>query len=60
MQPLLQSLRYGRCRTVNKKINRVHERALIIVYQDDTSTFGELLNKDNSVKIHTRNLDFGY
>ena len=30
------------------KINRVHERALRIVFQDDTSTFEELFNKDNS------------
>ena len=36
-------------RTMNKKINRIHERTLRIVYQNDTSTFEELLNKDNSV-----------
>ena len=39
-----------------KKINRIHESALRIVYQDDTSTFEELLNKDNSIKTHSRNL----
>ena len=30
--------------------------ALRIVYQDDTLTFEELLNKDNFVKIHIQNL----
>ena len=40
---------------MNKKIVWVHERALRIAYQDGTSSFEELL-KDNSVKIHTRNL----
>ena len=43
-------------RRLNNKINSIHERALRITYQDDTSTFQELLNKDNSVSIHHRNL----
>ena len=38
------------------KINSVHERVLRITYQENTSTFQELLNKDNSVSIHYRNL----
>ena len=42
-------------RKMNKKINRIHERILKIVNQDDASTFEELL-KDNYVKIHTRKL----
>ena len=29
---------------------------LRIVYNDETSSFGELLKRDKSVKIHTRNL----
>ena len=41
---------------LNAKINRVQKRALRIVYRDNTSSFEELLRKDNSVKIHTRNL----
>lgn len=41
---------------MNKKISRIRERGLKIVYQDGTSTFGELLHKNNSVKIHTQNL----
>ena len=43
-------------RHLNNKINSIHERALRITYQDHISTFQELLNKDNSVSIHHRNL----
>ena len=43
-------------RHLNNKINSIHERALRITYQDNASTFQELLNKDNSVSIHHRNL----
>ena len=43
-------------RALNNKINSIHERALRITYDDRTSTFEELLNKDNSVSIHDRNL----
>ena len=43
-------------RRLNNKINSIHERALRITCQDNTSTFQELLNKDNSVSIHHRNL----
>ena len=43
-------------RRLNNKINTIHERALRIPYQDHISTFQELLNKDNSVSIHRRNL----
>ena len=37
-------------------INRIHERALRIVYQDHKSTFDELLAKDGFFKIHDSNL----
>ena len=40
----------------NNKINNVHKRALRQVYLDFTSTFAELLDKDNSVTIHQRNI----
>ena len=40
----------------NNKINSIHERALRITYPDHISAFQELLNKDNSVSIHHRNL----
>ena len=43
-------------RTVNWKINRLHERALRIVYYDYESTFEELLKKDNAFTIHQRNI----
>ena len=43
-------------RALNNKINRIHERALRLVYRGKKSTFEELLNKDNSVKFHIKNL----
>ena len=39
-------------RTLNNKINRLHERALRIVYKNANLTFQELLELDNSVSIH--------
>ena len=45
-------------RALNNKINSIHERALRITYNDNQSTFEELLNKDNSVPIHHRNFKF--
>ena len=41
---------------LNNKINSIHEKALKITYQDHISTFQELLNKDNSISIHHRNV----
>ena len=56
---------FGYCPLVymlhNRKLNRVnklHERALRIVYQDYASSFTELLKKDNSTTIHNRNIQF--
>ena len=43
-------------RALNNQINRLHERALRLVYKDTTLSFEELLLKDNSVSIHHRNL----
>ena len=43
-------------RNLNNKINSLHERALRITYNDRFLTFQELLEKDNSVSIHQRNL----
>ena len=42
--------------TLNNKINRQHERCLRIICKDKTSTLKELLEKDNSVSIHYRNI----
>ena len=44
------------CRVLNNKINRIHEKALRITYKDKSSTFQELLENDNSVSIHHRNI----
>ena len=43
-------------KTSNNRINHLHERALRTVYNDNVSTFEKLLEKDNSVTIHVRNL----
>ena len=42
-------------RNLNNKINRIHERALRLVYQNDFS-FSELLDLDNSVTVHQKKL----
>ena len=43
-------------RKLNNRINHINERALRLVYKSYTSTFDELLLKDNSFRIHHRNL----
>ena len=43
-------------RGLNNKINRIHERALRITYNDKSSSFGELITKDRSVTIRHRNI----
>ena len=43
-------------RKLNSRVNKLHERALRIAYQDYTSSFTELLEKDNSTTIHNRNI----
>ena len=43
-------------RTLNNRINKIHERSLRLVYNDNTSTFSELLTKDGSFCIHHRNI----
>ena len=45
-------------RYLNNRINRIHERALRIVFNDNISSFDELINKSGSVKVHHRNLQF--
>ena len=45
-------------RILNNKINLLHYRALKFVYQDESSTFQELLIKDKSVSMHHRNLQY--
>ena len=43
-------------RTLNNTINKLQERALPLVHNDNTSSFYELLQKDNSFTIHHRNI----
>ena len=43
-------------RTLNTRINGLHKRALNLVYNDFSSSFSELLEKEKFVPIHHRNL----
>ena len=43
-------------RSLNTQINKIHHRALSIVYRDNTSSFETLLKKSGSVSIHHRNI----
>ena len=43
-------------RTLNNQINRIHERALRIVYNDKNSSLNQLLFIDESFTIHERNI----
>ena len=43
-------------RKINTQINMLHERRLGIVYNDKRSPFRELLERDDSVTIHQRNI----
>ena len=43
-------------RGINNKINRIHERALRITYNNKSSSFQDFLDRDNSVTKHHRNI----
>ena len=44
-------------RAMNNRINKIHEKALRLVYKDKTNlSLDDLLKKDKSVSIHQRNL----
>ena len=43
-------------RSCNNKINKLHERALRLVYDDYESSFDVLLNKNKSFSIHHQNI----
>ena len=43
-------------RNIHRQINKIHERALHIVYVDNNSSFDELLKKSESVSMHHRNI----
>ena len=43
-------------RTMNNRINKIYEKALRLVYKDETNlSLNDLLNKDKSVSIHQIN-----
>ena len=43
-------------RTLNNRINKLHERRPSVIYNDKISTFQKLLDKDKSVSIHNQDL----
>ena len=43
-------------RSLNNKINKLHARALRLIYKDENLTFSKLLEMDNSVSVHHKNL----
>ena len=43
-------------RQLNNRINKIQERALRLVYKDNKLAFDDLLELDNSITIHQRNL----
>ena len=43
-------------RTLNNKINKLHERSLRLVYKDIILSFQYMLNLDNSTTIQHRNI----
>ena len=42
--------------TINSKVDLLHERCLRIVYNDNKSLSQELLDKNNDVTIHIKNV----
>ena len=45
-----------RSRALNNKINHIHERALRTVYSAYNWSFDDLLDKDDTFKIHQKNV----
>ena len=43
-------------RQSNNEINLLHEKALRMIYNDQISSFQELLDKDNSFTVHYFNI----
>ena len=41
---------------LDNRVNHLHQRALSSVYNDNVLTFQKLLEKDNFVTLHERNL----
>ena len=45
-------------RKPNNKINRLHKTSLRVTYNDGLSSFEELLERDDSVWVHNRNIHY--
>ena len=45
-------------RTTNRKVNRLHERCLRIIYNGEYSSFGELQEEDDFVATHNKNIEY--
>ena len=45
-------------RTLNNCINNIYERAHSLTYKDNQSSFKQFLEKDHSVTVHYKNLQF--
>ena len=43
-------------RSMNNKINRLHEQSPRIVYSDQSSTFEELLERDKTFSFHHKKI----
>ena len=43
-------------REINHKINKLHERGLRALLNDETSTFNDMLSKSNDTTIHLKKL----
>ena len=43
-------------RTLNNRINKLQERDLHLIHRNNTSSLYELLQKDNSITIHHRDI----
>ena len=45
-----------RDKAINKKINNLHERVLLLIYCDHSSNFQELFQRNNLVTKHQKSL----
>ena len=50
-------MRVFHSRKLNVRINRLHEKAVRVVYEDFDSSFEKLLRRDSSTTLHQQNLE---
>ena len=43
-------------RAVNNEINRLHERGLVVLLNDETLTFNDMLSKSNDTTTHVKSI----